>query len=106
MSQHKTMAEGNIVILRVDLPAAPDLGYPEPGSVWFTSLDGEAFYPADGDTSVAPPEEVKRFWARCHDGVPMPEEGEGLVRCAIGADRAYIRASAARNGWTLTELTR
>lgn len=97
-----TQATATVSIIRTDLPANPSLGYPEPGSVWWTSLDGETFYPAGTDTSTAPLADLQEFWSRARgQGAP---DADGKTWGYIGAYRSYIHQSARESGWPVTEL--
>jgi hypothetical protein len=91
------VADQAVAIFRVDMPAAPDLGYPEAGSAFFVSLDGERFYPTDTDPTHAALPALQAFWDSCQ--VTEPDH-EGVRHGVIAASRRYLRLLR----WPVTEL--
>ena len=89
-----------VSIFRVDMPAAPEIGYPEPGSSWFISLDGEKFYEAGTDVTTAPLEALQAFWAECE---PRYDPEAKVTHCRVHATVAYVRGLR-HNGWAVTEI--
>jgi hypothetical protein len=88
-----------VLLYKVELPAMlPD--FPDPGTSFFVSLDGEKFYETSTDVTTAPLEALQEFWAACE---PRYDPALKVTHLHVHATARYVR-SLAHNGWPVTEI--